>query len=78
MTVRKWQGNSPDPVIVCPDMVYIHANIEQVDENLWEADEVAYTLDEYKPISYAINEKNRKDIDDCNEALIELAEIIGG
>jgi len=72
------QGNLPSTLVVTKDYVYVHTDIEQIDENLYEYDEIAYTTEEYNLIVFEQSNTNKADIEDCNEALIELAEIIGG
>lgn len=57
------------PLVITEDMVYIHTNIELVDEEKQEYsyDEEAYTKDEYL-------EKQSQDIDDI---VLTLADFIG-
>lgn len=35
------------PIIVCPDNVYIHKNIVELEDGMCEYDEVSYDLEEY-------------------------------
>lgn len=47
--MQRVQGNTAQakPLIVGKDTVYVHSNIVQIEEDLYEYDEVQYTEDEY-------------------------------
>ena len=46
MNTRR-QGNSDAEVLIYPDAVYVHSNIVQIGESLYEYDEVKFTPEEY-------------------------------
>ena len=43
------QGNKEHakPIVVFPDCVYLHKNIEPLDDGLYEYDEIVYDVEEY-------------------------------
>jgi hypothetical protein len=64
-------GTQARPVVVDPTTVYVHTNIQEVDENVYSYNEVQYTKDEY--ISLLTEQ-----LSDTQLALCELFELVSG
>lgn len=65
----KVQG-SPEwakPIVVMPDCVYIHKNITQIDDGLYEYDEISYDIEEYIALL-------QEEITSTQMALVEMYE----
>lgn len=69
------QGNLGQPLVVKPDFVYVHTNIEQIEENLFEYDETVYTIEEYNLIEFEQTELNRNQTE-VNTANIDYIAIM--
>ena len=69
------RGNLGQPLVVKPDFVYVHTNIEQIEENLFEYDETVYTIEEYSLIEFEQTELNRNQTE-VNTANIDYIAIM--
>lgn len=55
--IKKVQGSkaSAEPIVIGKDTVYVHSNITQISDDMYEYDEVQYTMEEYVKITMEQN-----------------------
>ena len=64
-------------IIIGFDTVYVHSDIKNVEDGLWEYHEIQYDKDEYVELMAKTNKTLEKQITDTQLALTELYEMKG-
>lgn len=64
------------PLVISHDTVYIHTEIEQIDEGLFRYYEVQYTKDEYIRLMAEKNEILEEQVTDLQMALCDVYETL--
>lgn len=87
MIVRTQSPNPIEPIVIVDGWVWLHRNIEEIEQGVWEADEVCYKLQPNEPLPTLENlnfiwVQKTKDsslqaqINDLNDALVEIAGLL--